>query len=455
LREGKLDEAASLLARVAHSFPVEPHGTNEVAPVALKDTLFMDEGDDEPGRLPAARQVWGELGVLSLARNEYVQALDALLYAGFWMDAAYVADRVLTLDELKAYVDSRWPAVSDAQIAAEREQFGDDPVSPARLRESIRYLLARRLTRAFRGNESREYYPVEWTVSFDQLMSALTNAWNESLPAADRAKAFFQAAIIARTNGMELMGTELEPDWHVHMGDFEEGVTGAERAANPKAKVVVASEDELTRNSEHHANPERRFHYRYQAASLAWEASRLMPNNSDETARVLCIAGSWLKARDPDAADIFYKSLVRRNRGTALGAEADRRRWFPELDADGNFIPRQPLSIAVDQDSSEMVADPPDGSDAAPNRMQLDLDDSQSVAVMDAAEEDSTDEAVTPEHGYIYMVRPGDSLANIVQAFAEAGILVTFEDIFRANPELESWRLEVGQKILVPLPREQ
>jgi hypothetical protein len=420
----------------------------------------MDESDEEPGRLSAARQVWGELGVLSLARNEYVQSLDALLYAGFWMDAAYVAERVLTLDELKGYVDNRWPAVSEAQSAAERVQFGDDPVSPARLRENIRYLVARRLTRAFRGNESREYYPAEWASSFEGLMNALTNAWNDTLPAADRAQAFFEAAWISRTNGMELLGTEVEPDWHVHEGQFDEGVTGTDRANNPKAKVIVANEDELNRNSEHHANPELRFHYRYQAASLAWEASRLMPNNSDETARVLCIAGSWLKYRDPDTADIFYKSLVKRNRRTALGAEADGRRWFPELDAGGNFIPRTfpdpKSSIQEDPQSSEMTGDRPDTSDSiASTRMKADLEDLQSGAAMDATDDDANDEVPVPEHGYIYEVQPGDSLASIVKAFADAGVFVSFDDIFRTNPGLESQRLWVGERIFIPAPQEQ
>ena len=90
----------------------------------------------------------------------------------------------------------------------------------------------------------------------------------------------------------------------------------------------------------HVPDPDERFHYRYTAASLAWEAARLMPNNSDDTARVLCIAGSWLKHRDPQAADLFYKALVRRCRKTALGAEADRLRWFPILDGNGNMKPK-------------------------------------------------------------------------------------------------------------------
>ena len=71
-----------------------------------------------------------------------------------------------------------------------------------------------------------------------------------------------------------------------------------------------------------------------------------MPDNSDDTARALCLGGTWIKALDPKAEDVFYKSLVRRCRKTALGAEADRIRWFPAVDADGNMRPQseQPRS---------------------------------------------------------------------------------------------------------------
>src|SRR6185295_4947490 len=101
----------------------------------------------------------------------------------------------------------------------------------------------------------------------------------------------------------------------------------------------VATGAEIQRASKHTADPERRFHYRYQAAFLGWEAAKLMPNHSNDTALVLWTAGSWLKDRDPATADIFYKALVRRCRKTALGAAADLKRWFPELDDNENVIP--------------------------------------------------------------------------------------------------------------------
>lgn len=461
LRAGKLQAAAALLARVAPSFPVEPHGTNELAPVVLKDTLFMDESGCWPDRVPIERQVLGELGVLSLARREYTQALDALLNAGFWMDAAYVAERVLALDELKAYVDAYWPPVTARQEAEEKEKFGSDEVSPALLREQIRYLLARRLTRAFRTEEARQYYPDEWTPRFDGLVRALKVGWDESLPADQRAKALFEAAIITRTNGMELLGTEVEPDWHIHLGRYQEGVTAGDRATNGNAGVLVASSDEFRRACEHNADPEKRFHYRYQAAALAWEAAKLMPNNSDDTARVLWTAGCWLKNRDPQTADLFYKALVRRNRKTALGAEADRQRWFPELGENGNVVPREKSPPTVTP-APEEPNSPPEGEmappqeAAAPQGAEQEFE-SKSSAPPDALPGPDAEQVSLvspPTTAYEYVVRPGDSLTVIARRFAENGVTVKPADILSANPGLDRTQLQVGQRILIPVPNQ-
>lgn len=135
------------------------------------------------------------------------------------------------------------------------------------------------------------------------------------------------------------MGAELAPDWHVVDGNYDLDLTGDARKTNALAKVLIPSKDELDRYAQNRTDPEIRYHYRYQAAFTAWEGAKLLPNDSDETAKVLWTAGVWLKGRDPKTADIFYKALVRRCRKTALGEEADRIRWFPELDESGNIIP--------------------------------------------------------------------------------------------------------------------
>jgi hypothetical protein len=369
LRAGNVDQAARLLAKVASLFPIE---TEETKPAGkLKDSLYVERYRySGMGEIDAPHRVLGELGVLRLARREYAEALDALLRSGYWLDAAYVAERVLTANELKAYVDRDWPAVAsdDGQATAENNAPWDPGNPPRRVGEEIRYLLARRLVRLSRCDEAREYFPVRWLGKFDELVKALNTGENESLVAEERAAGFFDAAKIARHDGMELMGTEVEPDWHVYGGGFDLSSIGVQRATPRMSTVLAASGGELRRIAQHRADPEARFHYRYQAAFLALDAARLLPDNSDETARILCTAGSWLKNRDPQTADLFYKTLVRRCRKTALGAAADRKRWFPKIDEQGNLIPPDQPALSSEPPTvanpNELISDetgPPEG----------------------------------------------------------------------------------------------
>jgi hypothetical protein len=226
------------------------------------------------------------------------------------------------------------------------------------------------------------------------------------------------AAFIARTNGMELLGTESGPDWSMYGGDFDAGVTEDSRT-NQDAKAVIASADELRRVAEHKTDPDRRFHYRYQAAALAWEAAKLLPNNSDETARLLCTAGSWIKITDPKAADLFYKTLVWRCRKTALGAKADDLRWFPEIDEDGNL--------------------------KAARLESLDLPS--------AAELSGTDGLANyPIPGRHFIIQDGDHTRDIVAAVQRLGVPMTMKELFAANPELKPGDYTTGREILIPLP---
>jgi hypothetical protein len=325
-----------MLARISRSFPEEP-STN--APTSLAENLWIGEAADLPETFPAGRQILGEIGVLRLARRDYVQSLDALLRAGFWDDAAYVAERVLTVDELLAYVQREW----NGEVSEEPPQTETDPdrvihdISPSSLQRKIRYLLGRRLTRLGRTREAGQFFPAEWQAQFQTFVQALDAGWDEAKPNDVRARAFFTAAVIARTNGLELIGTEVSPDWNTYGANYE-GADSARFRTNENLQILPASADEQQRAIQHGVDPDKRYHYRYHATALAWEAAKLMPDNSEETARVLCRAGTWLKYRDPSTADLFYKALVRRCRATPLGKRADELRWFPELDEAGNLL---------------------------------------------------------------------------------------------------------------------
>jgi hypothetical protein len=279
---------------------------------------------------PIETQLRGELGILHLARRQYMEALDVLLQGGYWEDAAYVAERVLTPDELKVYVDSAWPQMKSRSDGGRGSDGGR---LSNRTGDRIRYLLARRLARKGRFSEARPYYPPKLHLLFDTYVRAVQRGNNTSMPNWERAIALWEAACIARYEGMELLGTEVEPDWFVYKGNYVRKPVSDVRGVAGSDELVPSTADERFRLKQN-VVPERRYHYRYMAVEFAWQAADLLPDEWNETARVLCIAGSWLAAKEPKAADRFYKALVRRCGTTKLGKEADKLRWFPKVEVD-------------------------------------------------------------------------------------------------------------------------
>ena len=509
LRAGKVADAAALLASVSRSFPaITPEASarqdealmNESyqrqnnlplessvknPPAGLMDNLTVAKYSYYSGDRDAASQVLGELGVLHLARREYTQALDALLRADFWMDAAYVAERVLTVDELKSYVDDSWPATDQNHDPAVRDRR-DDLGSKNMCRE-IRYLLARRLTRLDRGQEATAYYPTEWQTAQKTLIQTLATGRNESLPAAQRFFALAAAAGITRTNGMELIGTEVAPDWHIHDGNFAAGVTADSR----RTGLLPASKDELNRAAQNDVVPETRWHYRDRAAALKVEAAKLgwvaagqLPENSEEAAQILCRSGAWL---DVKSAAKYYQAILRHCRNTEIGEETARIGDFPRLDENGRVI-RRPLN-AEDQpvpgkayvihagDTLTQIAARASETglrvsvaDIVQVNRNLESDKIRAGRTIDIPFPDTGANALTQLENMAtnppveagnesttaserYVIQSGDSLARIARAASTFGGQVFVQDILEANPGLNATKLKVGQVILIPIPR--
>jgi hypothetical protein len=238
-----------------------------------------------------------------------------------------------------------------------------------------------------------------------------------------RAQNLYTAAIMERTNGMELFGTELEPDWDIWGGNYEFGFTWEIRATNSLgATANDMSDDEIARASSRRVDPDVRFHYRWQAADLAWEAAQLMPNNSDETARALCTAGTWLKNRDPEGADQFYKALVRRCRKTELGQQADKLRWFPA----------QPISGEL------------------PRLETIDITAEVTNAVATDGDNNPTYSTQFPVPGRMYSVNEDEDVYVIARAIRRLGCAMTVEDILSANPGMRRGPLPEGEVINIP-----
>ena len=167
----------------------------------------------------------------------------------------------------------------------------------------------------------------------DVLQRSLTAGKDESRPIPERARDLFRAACLTRHQGMELLGTELEPDWHIWDGSYEPDPFAGARADAKTHSHLGPSKDESARVARSTVKPAKRFHYRYQGADLARSAAALLPDGGDEKARILATAGTWLKVRDPGAAQPFYQAILSCCGDTEIGRKAKRLTAVPAADA--------------------------------------------------------------------------------------------------------------------------
>ena len=64
------------------------------------------------------------------------------------------------------------------------------------------------------------------------------------------------------------------------------------------------------------------------------------------------------------------------------------------------------------------------------------------------------DKSARKEEVAEYVIQSGDNLLAIVQAYREKNVKVTVEQIRKANPGLVPEKMQVGQKIFIPLPQQ-
>jgi len=328
LRAGKLADAANTMARAVESFDTAPayqsrEGLNE--DWANEDLLAQGE------QWGFAKCAHGDLGGLRLARGDFVQALDTLFKGQLWEDAAFVAERVLTTNELKQYVDA-------LPVTPPPPKEGED------YNKKLRYLLGRRLVREDRYAEATPYMSPPYDKILEKYVKALKDGANEKLSKTERAHAWFTAAWLARYDGMELMGTEVAPDAFAESGDFEMPDLAKQRRSgfyeqvsydkqgNQKKKnaplFLKATQKEIQRLTANKITPDIRFHYRLIAGALAIKAAALLPDHSEELADVVNQAGIWVKDRDEKTGDRYYQIIDRRCPNTEIGKADHARHWF-------------------------------------------------------------------------------------------------------------------------------
>ncbi len=383
LRDGKLDKAAAAMAKAQSLYGPE-------------ERLEVTNSEYVPTPRASAK---GDQAMVLLAQSKFAEAFAAFIEAGFWVDAAYVGERVMTLKELQAYVDKHYPkpalhessnlnrSILDpvikvpepAEPAAEPEtpqsdgarysdplgmlQFGVnlgeiDSASP-RVQDAIawrlRWMLARRMVREDQEVAARPYFPKAVQPLLDTYLQSIAKASDKSLDAERRARGWWEAAWIARWAGMDLMGTEAEPDNAVEEGMFaatsilrsrrtgmkpDENVgedENADATTQPKLtqKIkfgVPPSAEEKARLAKSALPHDFRNHFRWIAAALAKKAAALLEDGTEEKADVLNSAGTWLFNKDVKGEEWFFFEIKRACPKTVIGKQVLAKTHTTPLD---------------------------------------------------------------------------------------------------------------------------
>ncbi len=318
LRAGEVDRGVELLAAAARAFPVD------------EGWYAHHPAGDNYDQIKPRRLAGGELAVLQLARSQYTDALTLFIRHGYADEAYYLAEHVLSIEEVQAYIasDQYDPEV---EIQPAFRPFAADALP-------LEGLLANRLTRAGRWQEAAPLYDEARRETLMDYISAIRAANNQRESADARAEHYWLAATLALTDAAPLLAFYAEPPHHVEKRNWMEPRYAQKRPQREPAELSAMSDDERKRLTDHAEEFARDRHAAFTAAAHAWHACALMPNDDDRTAYRLTIAGNWIMYRDPEAADRFYKALVTRCANTELGKRAAERRWFPKLTDDPLYL---------------------------------------------------------------------------------------------------------------------
>ncbi len=284
-----------------------------------------------------------ERALVLISRGRPAEAIEATYASGArqWRDTAYIAERLLTTAELRAFVD-RIPANSSnkehsdirsndpagsvdnqrwttGQLAARfgYRSTGSDPneVEPLDQSRQMRNLLARRLMREGRHGLAIKYFAASdtQTIEHAKAYAEASRRSRQGIGRAARAEALFKAGTLERRHGMEILGYELAPDFHYTKGNYEAGfwmsMTGTEAPSSQiyrKAKMYPA---EVRRFNSTSPAIDKRYHYRYLAVKHGRDAAALVPPRSQAYRAILCHAADW--ARGSGLETGIYEAYIK------------------------------------------------------------------------------------------------------------------------------------------------
>ncbi|WP_064116530.1 hypothetical protein [Pseudomonas fluorescens] len=314
VRDGDRTAAAQAYSKAAQAFPQnEDWGYRRTPDWAFESVQ------------PKCR-VEGESAILALQRGEYLQAFVQLYRSNstYWFDAATVAERVLTVDELKRYVDENVPA-PPALTQQQRDNYVPLPVAA-----SLRNLLGRRLLREGHYADAVAYFDNPDLQNKARLYGEQRLKADAAWWPTKRASALYNAAWTAREWGMDILGYEMAPDYATFGGNYSLETT--ELKVGP-----LVSDAEVQRQVASAAKPDQRYHYRFVATELAGRAADNLPHTSQAFAAVLCNAAGWNSSLEDQSA--LYQRYIKEGPFVPWAVDFGNQCPYPDFEnADKRYV---------------------------------------------------------------------------------------------------------------------
>jgi hypothetical protein len=314
VRDGDKNAAATAYSKAAQAFPQS------------EDWGYRRTPDWSYEAVQPKCRVEGESAILALQRGEYLQAFVQLYRSNstYWFDAATVAERVLTVDELKKYIDDNVPA-PPALTQQERDNYVPLPVAA-----SLRNLLGRRLLREGHYADAVAYFDNPDLQNKARLYGEQRLKADAAWWPTKRASALYNAAWTAREWGMDILGYEMAPDYATFGGNYS--LESTELKVGP-----LVSEAEVQRQVASEAKPDQRYHYRFVATELARRAADNLPHTSQAFAAVLCNAAGWNSSLEDQSA--LYQRYIKEGPFVPWAVDFGNQCPYPDFEnADKRYV---------------------------------------------------------------------------------------------------------------------
>ncbi|HWB02237.1 MAG TPA: hypothetical protein VG796_04370 [Verrucomicrobiales bacterium] len=290
----------------------------------------------------------GEIGALHYAKGEYAEALEEFRKGNCEGELKFMVESIMTPEELIAYA-AKVPAppkkekkpVKEGEEPEEAEpvvDFAREFTEP----QFVRSLIGRRLVREGKVKESRAFLSEDEQKWMDEYIAQVLKAEDKKTPAAERAKAWWEAGVMMKENGHYFRGTEADfhrpsedvADYTVRTarlsgksGGGEKTEDGEKEKGSGAAFIPVSKEEKkrLAATAKHHTKAMRT---RIVGSNHLLAGAALLPKGSEEQARMLNTAGWWLQDADNPAADRIYHQVEKTCGNTVAGKAVIKKHWF-------------------------------------------------------------------------------------------------------------------------------